>query len=239
MHNIDNEFIIENPNRESFFQLAYNIFFNGNEIFDKPSSRNELKSLDDSLFTVKFLNKLIFEVKVIRACHKKGVRYLKGYIRTAHNYQSLHIAFSYKPFGGHLIRLVHYYRHMFNLVKHVTEQSNKLLTYEEKRRYLMIFRGQLSNHEIVLLYYYWLSGKGSAWEKKEGNHFFTDYRMLFDIDRKLVLSEFDPSKIFNDDSYRSFLFENDDKKKDQLFDLYPIESTITVTENKKRKEFVS
>lgn len=64
------------------------------------------------------------------------------------------------------------------------------LTYNKERKYLKILRAQLSNQEQVLLLYNWVSEMGSDWENKS-NHFFTDYRMIHNVYRDLIIPDLD------------------------------------------------
>ena len=88
-------------------------------------------------------------------------------------------------FEGRIDQLVPYYRHLFLLVKTVAQADSKLFTYDEKRQFLRVLRAQLSSAEQTLLFFNWLSGHGKEWEedasKSNGNHFFTDYRMIHNI----------------------------------------------------------
>ncbi len=78
-----------------------------------------------------------------------------------------------------------YYRHLYMTVKYVA--ANKEIEYEKKRELLRILRAQMSRQEQILLFYNWISGNGIQWEKmSEGdshsnNHFFTDYRMIHNV----------------------------------------------------------
>lgn len=86
---------------------------------------------------------------------------------------------------GHLDQLSSYYRHLYLTVKTVVQLDNRVLSYGEKRQFLRILRAQLSSAEQTLLYYNWKSGCGEKWEEDSsitnGNHFFTDYRMIHNI----------------------------------------------------------
>ena len=88
-------------------------------------------------------------------------------------------------FTGRIDQLVPYYRHLFLLVKTVTQADEDLFPYADKRQFLRILRAQLSSAEQTLLYYNWKSGYGKQWEedstKPGSNHFFTDYRMIHNI----------------------------------------------------------
>jgi hypothetical protein len=64
---------------------------------------------------------------------------------------------------GHLRRLSHYIRHLFQIVKFVDEQPEDFLPYEKKYTYITHLRSQLSVHEQILLYYNALSVLGEPW----------------------------------------------------------------------------
>jgi len=96
------------------------------------------------------------------------------------------------------------------------------LTYEDKREYLKILRSQLSNHEVALLYYNYISGYGSKWENDE-NSFFIDYRMLHNIHSELILSEFDPVERLKNIKGQ-FLYKAGKQKEDTLFEIYGVTS---------------
>lgn len=124
---------------------------------------------------------------------------------------------------GRMDLLVPYYRHLFLMVKTVVQFKDDLFSYEDKRQFLRILRAQLSSAEQVLLYYNWKSGCGEKWEedssKPDGNHFFTDYRIIHNIIPK-------DCRAFNSDEIlKSLLDKNpnykkiDDDEKDTLFEL--------------------
>jgi len=212
-----------------YFKLAYNIFFSGKEILKIQIDLNQLDHLNIQRKSDFFIA-LIKELEKLRKCHKRGLRYLNNYIKKNDTPKSLHIDFSYKPFSGHQIRLAHFYRHMHSIANFVINQNNDILNYEEKRKYLKMFRAQLSNHEIALLYYNWIGGHGEAWED-EINKFFTDFRMLHNINSHLVLSEFDIETFFDQDIYRKFKYKAGKQKQDLLFELYGIVSQNPESEN--------
>jgi hypothetical protein len=78
--------------------------------------------------------------------------------------------------------LGHYFRHLFMMVKFVVE-SKIINDYDAKMRYLKILRAQLSNHEQIMLFYNWLAkGYGESWEEeKNGNRYFTEYKMIHNL----------------------------------------------------------
>ncbi|MBK6283686.1 MAG: hypothetical protein IPF54_14470 [Draconibacterium sp.] len=61
------------------------------------------------------------------------------------------IEFYYFPFDGHVNLLGHYYRHLFQTAKYITEQD--MLSDKEQYGYIKTLRAQLTNFEQLLLYY--------------------------------------------------------------------------------------
>lgn len=227
------------------FYFAYDVFFSGKEQLEKDIKFKRVrKFINDESNNDQFHKDILKDLEVLRTCHKMGVRYLKKFNSKNGIKKSLHIDFSYKPFGGHQIRLAHYYRHMFALVKFVVNQPNEFLSYEDKRNYLKIFRAQLSNHEVVMLYYNWLGGYGEDWEvpkhlKKindEGNRFFTVYRIIHNLNANLVLDEFNPEELFSNHEYDEFLFKKGKRDTDLLFEVHGIESSLSEEDNKRLQE---
>lgn len=70
-----------------------------------------------------------------------------------HNGNSQNKVFEMKfyPFDGHVSRLAHTYRHLFQMIKHVV--GNGELTWKEKYGYVKLLRAQLSNHEQALIFF--------------------------------------------------------------------------------------
>ncbi|RYE42438.1 MAG: hypothetical protein EOP48_23385 [Sphingobacteriales bacterium] len=67
---------------------------------------------------------------------------------------------------GHLRRLSHYVRHLYQMVKFVDEQPADFMSFEQKYEYVTNIRAQLSVHEQLLLYYNALSILGQPWMKR-------------------------------------------------------------------------
>lgn len=65
--------------------------------------------------------------------------------------------FGYVPFEGHQSRLGHYYRHMYQMVRYVDQQTIDIDKYE----YVKTIRAQLSTHEQALLLINSLTPKGA------------------------------------------------------------------------------
>lgn len=122
----------------------------------------------------------------------------------------------FKLFRGQSFLLGHYYRHLFQTVKFIVDQKEEFISYPEKRNYLRILRAQLSDHEQALLFYNWKAGFGSSWEN-ETNKFFTDYRMIHNINNTMIFKDFNLTEIFRLDHKRYYRVE-DNRKKDSLFE---------------------
>ncbi len=64
---------------------------------------------------------------------------------------------------GHLRRLSHYIRHLFQTVKFVDDQPNEIISMQDKYSYVSNLRAQLSAHEQILLFYNSISVMGKPW----------------------------------------------------------------------------
>lgn len=64
---------------------------------------------------------------------------------------------------GHLRRLGHYIRHLFQTVKFVDDQNVDILSPNDKYNYISNLRAQLSAHEQILLFYNAISVMGKPW----------------------------------------------------------------------------
>lgn len=181
---------------EDTFYKAYRIFFFG----INPHPKNTMTD------TANLFRNLISQ--------KSNTTFWQDYPKLAPLADSL--------FKGHMDQLVTYYRHLFLLVKTIVQFNEDLFSYADKRQFLRILRAQLSSAEQVLLYYNWKSGCGEQWEedssKPNGNHFFTDYRMIHNIIPKDYCQVFGSDKIL-----QSLLVKNPDYRKlnneDTLFEL--------------------
>ncbi|MBS4020154.1 MAG: putative phage abortive infection protein [Dechloromonas sp.] len=88
---------------------------------------------------------------------------------------------AYVPFEGHQSRLGHYYRHLYQAVRYVDQQTIDI----DKYQYVKTIRAQLSNHEQALLLLNSLTPIGRSWWKQG---FMEKYRMVQNIPRDF----FDP-----------------------------------------------
>jgi hypothetical protein len=100
---------------------------------------------------------------------------------------------SFVPFEGHQHRLGHYFRHLYQVVTYVHNNSN--LTSEEKKAYVKIVRAQLSNHEQALLFFNSLSKLGRPWFS-EG--LISDYALVKNLPNGFIdeMSEVDVKSIY-------------------------------------------
>ncbi|MFG4001368.1 putative phage abortive infection protein [Flavobacterium aquidurense] len=213
---------------------SYYVFFNGISLYKK--NINRYTQNDNTGFLNLVVDDFVRELTKKRESHEDfGIKEYYQYYTTGNfftnNYKttSLKLSFNYKPFSGHQSRLAHYYRHLFQTVKFIAKQNQNLILYESKRDYLRVLRSMLSNHEQVLILYNWIGGFGSSWEQKtiskrkikEGNYFFTDYRMIHNIPPQLLIDDYNLSEIF-DSNFRNFLYERNRKEEDPLFELLNI-----------------
>jgi len=109
--------------------------------------------------------------------------------------------------------LTHYYRHLFLTVKFMAKQEKKLFSYQEKRDKLRMLRAQMNNTEQLLLFYNWFSSYGkqweNSWENENGNEFFTNYKMIHNLNYKDL-----ESTLFHD----HVQLDKDGKPKDDIAD---------------------
>ena len=159
-------------NRNEMFKLAYGIFYYGKDFITNERNRLDFKSLDRFIkdTQIEFLQKL-------NDIHL-NIDTTKN-ILGRNDYDLLN---GHDCLNGHFYELNHYYRHLYQMVKCVANYDDEIVSYEEKRKYLRMLRAQLTNNEQLMLFYNWKSGYGKDWEYLNGNHFFTDYRMIHNID---------------------------------------------------------
>lgn len=85
------------------------------------------------------------------------------------------------PGEGHLRRLSHYVRHLYQMVKFVDDQPEDFLSDADKYEYVTTLRAQLSAHEQLLLYYNALSILGQPWLSRvndKSENYFEKYCMI-------------------------------------------------------------
>lgn len=98
-------------------------------------------------------------------------------------------------FGGHQVRLGHYFRNLFQAVKFVDKAT--FLTPQEKYSYVKILRAQLSQYELSIFFLNSLS-IGREWEK---NNYITEYKLIKNMPRNFIAT------INPKDYYSKFKYE--------------------------------
>lgn len=102
----------------------------------------------------------------------------------------------YKPFSGHISKLGHYYRHLFQTVKFVDQVG--FLKEDDKKKYVKSLRAQLSSHEQLLLYYNTISKFGQPWNQQT-NNYIVKYKMIKNIPLPLAGFGLTPEKKYKTD----------------------------------------
>ncbi len=181
---------------EAVTKIAYHIFFHGIGVNSNPLIISSLKH--DCSYII--LEPIIAEFTEIQQDYERQKHRrlndgsAKQLFKTDKNIykftldlgeKKLNLETVYKPFDGHLHRLGHYYRHLFQTVKFVSEYDPEKISPTQKYQYLKTLRAQLSSHEQLLLYYNSLSNFGSPWNK---NKFITDYKLIKNL--PLPLADF-------------------------------------------------
>ena len=112
-------------------------------------------------------------------------------------------------FDGHQVRLGHYFRHLYQIVRFINDQDSKIITYQEKYQYIRILRAQLSNHEQVIFFFNSLSKLGKSWEREKGlslnDQLVTKYNFITNIPKDFINT--DNVTIDIESYYPSIVFE--------------------------------
>ena len=160
---------------------AYNIFYKGtDDVFFDYNFRNLLRDSRQKCTSREKFFETVSNSELIKNNPTKGIK-IKSVLENLLSHKDF---FSLQPpFCGHFEKLNNYYRHLFLTVKTIANENEKYLSYPEKRDLLRILRAQLTNTEQIMLFYNWFSENGKQWEAefKEGNHFFTQFRMIHNI----------------------------------------------------------
>lgn len=163
-----------NYSDEELIKLAYIYFYSGVGIHSDILNEAMIKNHYNENLTCaikNFLSPLHINHKTIKSNNNVPILEIKGEGKAM-------LPKSYRPFGGHMSRLGHYYRHLYQVVKFIVQQDEKLINKEKKLEYLKTLRAQLSDHEQVMLYYNALADFGTDWIT---NDYFTTYRMIHNI----------------------------------------------------------
>ena len=108
-------------------------------------------------------------------------------IRLNDNPNPLLYSSKYLPLGGHISRLGHYFRHLYQTVKFIARQDQKTINEDQKCDYVKTLRAQLSDYEQLMLYFNVISSLGKAWTDEKEN-FIKRFRMIKNM--PLPLAEF-------------------------------------------------
>lgn len=199
-------------NEKIIINIAYHIFFMG---IGSNSDSLIVKSMT-GICDQNFITELLQRLHVLKTQRRKAKKPVKFTVKLTDNPNVLEYEPDYIPFGGHISRLGHYFRHLYQTVKMISEQENEIFPIELKRSYAKTLRAQLSDYEQLLLFYNVNSTLGNAWILGETN-FIKEYRMIKNMPIPLADFGIIPHEIFKDDiSYwndknKSF-FEWDERK---------------------------
>ena len=174
----------------NLMDFSYRIFFFGIGLHSEKHFVHNLKKGELHLFNqVKpFLEKI--QEKVLGYLHDNPTeRYYTYGLPLTGKANDNTVEFYYFPFDGHVNKLGHYYRHLFQTVTYIITQD--FLTDDEKYSYTKTLRAQISNFEQLLLYY-----NSLAWFDDEWREYFTKFRFIKNL--PLTLADFDipPTKHF-------------------------------------------
>lgn len=183
-------------NSDQLFNISYLVFFFG----IGPNSTKIIKDLVDPTF-----NSFCDSLEVyLKGCQKNWVLERRKGLPIAVNERDtvFTLNIKYKPCNGHMSKLSHYIRHLYQLVKFVDDSKIKSFDYDSKYEYVSTIRSQLSPHEQLLLYYNALSVLGKPW--MINNNLIKKYCVIKSL--PLPLADFykEPLTVFGE--------ENDQKK---------------------------
>jgi hypothetical protein len=130
-----------------------------------------------------------------------------------------------KYFGGHQIRLGHYYRNYFSIINYINDKD--FIDYQDKHAYVKILRSQTSNYEQFIFFLNSLSHLGRIWEieaEKNNRHFrdicnnqlITKYDLIKNLPKKFS-PIIEPSDIYKLVEYE---LENDNPLKRGFIEKY-------------------
>ena len=178
----------ERTEEEKLLRLAYIYFYAG----VGPSSNIMNREIAGAEFDIDLQNRIIHDIEKIKSMF--GTSLFVNYRSKIINSEEISLSQHYKPFGGHVSRLGHYYRHLYQTAKFIVSQEEKFLNYKEKYSYIKTLRAQLSDHEQLMLYYNVLSGFGHNWLAKnhDGKNILTDYRFIRNMPLALTTFCVDP-----------------------------------------------
>lgn len=168
----ENKLVCKELDEDKTVKLAYDIFFWGKDVLSEEKKKNNPSSHEYVI--------LEKQQECIDAVFKLVPKH--GVLQDNTTLKDYDLLYGANIMKGHFDELNHYYRHLYQMVKYVASFDERIVSYKEKRKYLRMLRAQLTNNEQLMLFYNWKSDYGKDWETLNGNHFFTDYRMIHNID---------------------------------------------------------
>ncbi len=155
----DNKTVKEN------FKVAYQLFFEGLDDCSKLFTDKKKNDLENIRFAIHWHRYDIIEKKTKDLIEKYKFDEIQTII-----------------FQGHRSIFNPYYRHLFLIVKKIVKDD--FFSEDEKMAYLSMLRAQMTSEEQMLLFYNWYSDYGYQWEQKNENSFFSQYKMIHNVDYK-------------------------------------------------------
>ncbi len=167
----------------NLIKFAYNIFYFGTEKQSEKYLFGQFNPIEKKLYDIVITHLTLF---------KKKYRSIENSPRgnnTNYRYkENISLDLFYPPFEGHVSKLGHYFRHLFQSAQFVVNQSSDLLTENQKYSYIKMLRAQLSDYEQLLIYY-----NSIAWFDTEWRELFTKFRLIKNI--PVPLADFDKSPL--------------------------------------------
>ncbi|MES2479427.1 MAG: putative phage abortive infection protein [Bacteroidota bacterium] len=169
--------------------LAYKIFFFGIGFYSEKNYSDSLN--DDEKIVFKDVKDMIVVIKNTFEKRNKEQRIPLSKLTQNMAGSDGSGDFLYTPYEGHVNRLGHYYRHLFQTAKFIIDQN---FSESEKYGYMKMLRAQLSNFEQLLLYY-----NALAWFEVEWKEIFTTYRLIKNLPIPLADFSIKPLEKYEDE----------------------------------------
>lgn len=106
---------------------------------------------------------------------------------------------NYNSNGWLISRFDHYFRHLYRIFKYIDETD--LIDEKERYDYASIVRSQLSDYELVMLFYNCLAQKDNETEKNKFKPLIETYAIFNNL-REDLLAKKDHYKLYNDGAYK-------------------------------------
>ena len=137
-----------------------------------------------------------------RALFRELYLNLKVYIDKKHSYQGVKDAIKANNYGVYsyisaTTRFDHYFRHLYRIFKYV--DTSDLITDDERYEYACIVRSQLSDYELVMLFYNCLTANGKAKFKP-----LIERYSIFNNLRIVLLADIEHKKLYDETAYNRY-----------------------------------